>query len=161
MLGPGDLVLLRGDLGTGKTTLVRAAARALGVAGPVTSPTFTLRQSYDGRVPVVHVDGYRLGAGGGPGARAPDAEELGLVLGDADAAVTFVEWPDALAEGLPTPRVEVDLRHRGGDRRLVRLSAASPPTRTELARLVADLRPGHRHPPPEPGSPGGDGGSGG
>ncbi|MBU6364539.1 MAG: tRNA (adenosine(37)-N6)-threonylcarbamoyltransferase complex ATPase subunit type 1 TsaE, partial [Acidobacteria bacterium] len=61
LLAPGDVVVLRGDLGAGKTTLVRAAARALGVEGPVTSPTFAIANSYAGRIPVAHLDAWRLG----------------------------------------------------------------------------------------------------
>ena len=72
LLEPGDVVVLRGDLGAGKTTLVRAAARALGVEGPVTSPTFAIANTYQGRVPVAHLDAWRLGD--------PDDEELGLAL---------------------------------------------------------------------------------
>jgi tRNA threonylcarbamoyladenosine biosynthesis protein TsaE len=147
-------VLLRGELGTGKTTLVRAIAAALGVAGPVTSPTFTLAQRYAGRHPLVHVDAYRLAGGeeGGP----PDPEDLGLLLGDAESAIAVVEWPEALAAGLPPARIEVELSHLGREKRLVRLTSSETRTRSELARLVAHLRARHRHPEPRPGAPGGD-----
>ena len=142
---PGDLVLLRGELGTGKTTLVRAMARALGVEGAVTSPTFTLSQRYAGRIPIVHVDAYRLGGA--------DDEELGLLLDGGDEAVTLVEWPEALAGGLPEARIAVDLVHGGRDTRLVRLTSPEPALRTELARLVDDLRARHRHTEPGAGAP--------
>ena len=147
LLAPGDLVLLRGDLGTGKTTLVRGAARALGVSEPVTSPTFTIAQRYAGRVPVAHLDGYRLSA--------PDDEEIGLALeAVGEDAIAFVEWPDALVGGLPPARLTVSLEHTGGDGRLVVLAAPDAALQTLLASLVADLRARHRHPQSEPG-PGG------
>jgi tRNA threonylcarbamoyladenosine biosynthesis protein TsaE len=136
-------VLLRGELGAGKTTLARAVARALGVAGPVTSPTFTVAQRYEGDVPVAHLDAYRLGE--------VDAEEADLLLAALDGAVGLVEWPDALAPALPEAALEVELRHRGGDRRLVLLDAREPRARSELVRLLADLRARHRHRQPEPG----------
>jgi tRNA threonylcarbamoyladenosine biosynthesis protein TsaE len=118
-LSPGDLVLVEGELGAGKTTLVRGAVRALGHEGRVTSPTFTLASRYeDGRVPVSHLDLYRLRGAG------PDAEDLAL-LDDELAAdrVVFVEWPEALvADGLHHPvALRVVLRHGGGDRREVEL----------------------------------------
>ena len=145
LLRPGDLVLLRGELGAGKTTLVRAAARALGVAGPITSPTFTVAQRYRGDVEVAHVDAYRLGG--------PDDEEAEL-LRDAvgDDAVAFVEWPDAILDALPPARLEVELRHGGGDRRLVLLDARDADTRTDLSRQLADLRARHLNREPEPGT---------
>jgi tRNA threonylcarbamoyladenosine biosynthesis protein TsaE len=143
LLGPGDLVLLRGDLGAGKTTLARAVARALGVEGPVTSPTFTLAQRYAGRVPVLHIDAYRLGGA--------DDEELGLLLDDAPSCVTLVEWPDALGEAVRHPRVTVDLAHGGGPVRLVALDSAEPTTHAALGRIVADIRARHVNPEPEPG----------
>ena len=89
MLGPGDVVLVSGELGAGKTTFVRGACRALGVSGPVTSPTFTIARRYeDGRIPISHLDLYRLA-----GTHGEDPALLEEEIG-ADR-VTFVEWPEA------------------------------------------------------------------
>jgi len=115
-LRPGDVVLVSGDLGAGKTTFVRGALRALGVAGPVTSPTFTIARRYeDGRVPVSHLDLFRLD---GLGGEEPDllADEL------AADRVAFVEWPEhaELDDDVPARVVaRVRLEHLGGDRRRV------------------------------------------
>lgn len=111
-LGPGDVVLVSGDLGAGKTTLVRGAARALGVEGPVTSPTFTLGRRYDGRVPVSHVDLYRLGG--------LDEEDPAL-LADyfTPEAIAFVEWPERAGGRLPDAAVRVRIEHLGGDSRRI------------------------------------------
>jgi tRNA threonylcarbamoyladenosine biosynthesis protein TsaE len=137
LLVPGDVVLLRGELGTGKTTLVRAAARALGVTEPVTSPSFAVANRYAGRVPVAHLDAYRLSA--------PDDEEIGLALEVVgEDSIAFVEWPESLGHGLPVPRLEVDFEHRGGDRRLVTFRTSDPTLETPLRRLVDDLRARHR-----------------
>ena len=118
-LGPGDLVLVEGEVGAGKTTLVRGALRALGHEGRVTSPTFTLASRYeDARVPVSHLDLYRL--------RDAPADPEDLVLLDDELAadrLVFVEWPEALAaEALARPvALRIVLRHAGGDRREVEL----------------------------------------
>jgi tRNA threonylcarbamoyladenosine biosynthesis protein TsaE len=108
----GDVVLVRGDLGTGKTTLVRGAARALGVAaGAVTSPTFSIGHRYAGDgVTVCHLDLYRLG-------RAEDPELLDDYLGR--GRIAFVEWPHEAVDELADARLRVTLSHRGGDRRLI------------------------------------------
>ena len=118
---------LRGELGAGKTTLVRGAARALGVTDHVTSPTFTVAQRYQGRLAVAHLDAYRLGV--------VDDEELGLALEAAAGAIVFVEWPDALAEAFDDVAVEVTLQHGGGDRRLLTLTC--PDAELEAALLDA------------------------
>jgi tRNA threonylcarbamoyladenosine biosynthesis protein TsaE len=114
-LGPGDVVVVSGEVGAGKSTLIRGAARALGVEGPVTSPTFTIGRRYRVRVPVSHLDLYRLGG--------LEAEEPGL-LDDylTPDAVAFVEWPDAAEPRLRRPALRVRLRHAGGDSRVVELS---------------------------------------
>jgi tRNA threonylcarbamoyladenosine biosynthesis protein TsaE len=106
------VVLVRGELGTGKTTLVRGACRALGVEDPVTSPTFTVGRLYAGPVEVAHLDLYRLGA-------LAD-EEPGL-LEDylTPERIAFVEWPEAAEPGLGAVRARVVLEHRGGDHRSV------------------------------------------
>jgi tRNA threonylcarbamoyladenosine biosynthesis protein TsaE len=115
-LAPGDVVLVSGDRGAGKTTFVRGAARALGVRVPVTSPTFTIARRYeDGRVPVSHLDLFRLAEG--------LADEEPELLDDelAPDRVAFVEWPEVAGGGLPGLHVaaRVRLEHLGGDRRRV------------------------------------------
>jgi tRNA threonylcarbamoyladenosine biosynthesis protein TsaE len=119
-LRPGDVVVVSGDVGAGKTTLIRGACRALGVEGPVTSPTFTIGQRYGGRHPIAHLDLYRLG-----GLEEEEPALLGDYL-DADS-IGFVEWP-AVAEPELAGRkaLEVRLSHAGGDSRRVEIRAASP-----------------------------------
>ena len=109
----GDVVLITGGLGAGKTTFVRGAARALGVREPVTSPTFTIGQRYDGRVPITHLDLYRLSASAELG-----AEDSGLLedyLGP--AVIAFVEWPEIGAGLFGEPAATVRMSHAGGDER--------------------------------------------
>jgi tRNA threonylcarbamoyladenosine biosynthesis protein TsaE len=115
-LRPGDVVTVSGELGSGKTTFVRGACRALGVESPVTSPTFTIGHRYDGRVDVSHLDLFRFS--GLSNAEWGDLEPY------FDDAVVFVEWPEAGAGALPEARVTVRLDHAGGDRRAVQLTAA-------------------------------------
>jgi tRNA threonylcarbamoyladenosine biosynthesis protein TsaE len=116
-LSPGDVVLVAGELGAGKTTLVRGACRALGVSVPVTSPTFTIGQRYHGRVNVSHLDLYRLG-----GLEEEDPALLDDYL-DSDV-VAFVEWPhrgeDAIG-ALGNVVCRVRLTHEGGDRRTIEI----------------------------------------
>jgi tRNA threonylcarbamoyladenosine biosynthesis protein TsaE len=115
-LEPGDVVLLSGELGTGKTTFVRGACRALGVSSRVTSPTFTIGRRYEGRVPISHLDLYRLGA---------LADEDPALLADylAPDRVAFVEWPEAAeAAGIDGVLARVRLAHRGGDEREVEIA---------------------------------------
>ena len=102
-LGPGDVVTVSGELGSGKTTFVRGACRALGVDGPVTSPTFTIGHRYRGRVDVSHLDLYRF--------QGLSAAEWGDLEPYFDGAIAFVEWPEAAAGALPPVRVAVRLRH--------------------------------------------------
>jgi tRNA threonylcarbamoyladenosine biosynthesis protein TsaE len=114
---PGDVVLLEGELGAGKTTFVRGAVRALGVSAPVTSPTFTIGQRYPapaGRL-VAHLDLYRLGSLGDE-----DPELLDDYLGP--DMITFVEWPGAATQALATRArivARVRLEHAGGEHRAV------------------------------------------
>jgi tRNA threonylcarbamoyladenosine biosynthesis protein TsaE len=120
-LRPGDVVLLSGDLGAGKTTLIRGACRALGVTAPVTSPTFTIGQRYGGgRVPVSHLDLYRL--------ESLEDEDPAL-LDDylREDAVAFVEWPGAGEGWLGSPALEVCLAHVDEERRRIEVQWQSAP----------------------------------
>lgn len=119
-LVPGDVVVLSGEVGSGKTTLIRGACRALGIEGPITSPTFTIGHRYSGgRVPVSHLDLYRL-----QGLADEDPALLDDYL-EADA-VAFIEWPAVAAPQLAGRRpIEVRLAHAGGDRRRIEHPAAS------------------------------------
>ena len=110
-LQPGDVVTVAGELGSGKTTFVRGACRALGVTSPVTSPTYTIGHRYEGRVSVSHLDLYRL-------AGVSDAD-WGAIGPYFDDAVCFVEWPEAAGASLPAPRLRVRLRHVDERRRLI------------------------------------------
>lgn len=109
-LGPGDVVLVSGELGSGKTTFVRGACRALGVAGPVTSPTFTIGQVYAGEVEVAHLDLYRLESLAG---------EDPALLEDylTPERIGFVEWPAVGEPAIERVATTVRLEHAGGDRR--------------------------------------------
>jgi len=120
-LGAGDVVVVSGELGAGKTTLIRGACRALGVEEPVTSPTFTIGRRYRGRLPISHLDLYRLAG--------LEGEDPALLDDYLDAAsVAFVEWP-AVAEPELAGRAvfEVRVAHAGGDRRRIELVPASSP----------------------------------
>jgi tRNA threonylcarbamoyladenosine biosynthesis protein TsaE len=111
-LSPGDVVLVSGELGSGKTTFVRGACRALGVEAPVTSPTFTIGQLLPGRAEVAHIDLYRLESLAG---------EDPALLDDylTPERIAFVEWPDAAAPALERVAARVHLEHLGGDRRRI------------------------------------------
>jgi tRNA threonylcarbamoyladenosine biosynthesis protein TsaE len=113
-LRPGDVVVVTGELGSGKTTFVRGAARALGVDGPVTSPTFTIGHVLPGRPEVAHVDLYRLGS-----LAAEDPALLDDYL--TPERVAFVEWPEAAGPRIDRVVAWVRLEHLGGDRRLIRI----------------------------------------
>ena len=102
------MVTVSGELGSGKTTFVRGAARALGVTQPVTSPTFTIGHRYQGRVDVSHLDLFRF--------RDVSAAEWGDLEPYFDEAIAFVEWPEAGRGVLPPPRYAVRLRHADGGR---------------------------------------------
>ncbi len=120
-LAPGDVVLVSGELGAGKSTFVRGAARRLGVTDPVTSPTFTIGQRYAASAPlafVSHVDLYRLGS-----LADEDPDLLADYIGQ--DTITFVEWPDAgereIAD-LGRIAYRVKLSHAGSDRRTIEIT---------------------------------------
>jgi tRNA threonylcarbamoyladenosine biosynthesis protein TsaE len=111
-LTPGDVVLVIGELGSGKTTFVRGACRALGVEGPVTSPTFTIGQLLGDSAQIAHLDLYRLGSLAG---------EDPALLEDylTPDRVGFVEWPGVAEPELGRVAARVTLEHAGGDRRRI------------------------------------------
>ena len=135
LLRPGDVVLLQGDLGAGKTTLVRGACRALGIEEPVTSPTFTIGHLYHGTATVAHLDLSRF-----VGLSAAEWGDLELYF---DGTIAFVEWPEAGLTALPPARVSLELGHVTPHER--RISVDSP-DRTLLEDLArADPRVRHRN----------------
>jgi tRNA threonylcarbamoyladenosine biosynthesis protein TsaE len=119
VLAVGDIVTVSGELGAGKTTFVRGACRALGVTGPVTSPTFTIGHRYAGRVPVSHLDLFRFAS--------VSPAEWGDLEPYFDDAVCFVEWPEAAGAGLPPATVAVGLQHVDPAHRLVTLESRAKP----------------------------------
>jgi tRNA threonylcarbamoyladenosine biosynthesis protein TsaE len=129
----GDVVLVRGELGAGKTTFVRGAARALGVVGRVTSPTFTIGHRYEGRVRVSHLDLYRF--------VALSPAEWGDLEPYFEDAIAFVEWPEAGASALPAPRVTVTLEHLSPTERRVRIESVD----SSLLQRMPGAAPGLRH----------------
>ena len=122
-----DVVTVAGDLGSGKTTFVRGACRALGIEGPVTSPTFTVGHRYRGRVDVSHLDLFRF--------QGLSAAEWGDLEPYFAGAICFVEWPEAGAGSLPEARVAVRLAHVDRQRRKIELDSAD---RQLLAAVAGD-----------------------
>jgi tRNA threonylcarbamoyladenosine biosynthesis protein TsaE len=117
-LRPGDVVLVSGEVGSGKTTLVRGACRELGVRSAVVSPTFTIGRRYDeGPVPVSHLDLYRLA-----GLEHEDPALLADYL--APDRIAFVEWPEHAEAGIAGITLRVALAHAGGDRRSIEVHPA-------------------------------------
>ena len=129
----GDVVLVSGELGTGKTTFVRGACRALGVAGRVTSPTFTVGHRYPGSPDVSHLDLYRF--------RGLSTAEWGDLEPYFDEAVVFVEWPEAGSGTLPAERVRVRVEHVALERRAIYVDAAED----ALLQALTGADPGLRH----------------
>jgi tRNA threonylcarbamoyladenosine biosynthesis protein TsaE len=108
LLRAGDVVVLSGELGAGKTVFAKGLARALGVVDEVVSPTFTLVRQYEGRIPFVHVDVYRLD-------RLQELHDVGFDELVGDTAVTVVEWGDRVGPLLPPDRLDVELAFTGRD----------------------------------------------
>ncbi len=113
---PGDLICLWGDLGAGKTHLAKAFGAGLGVAGTINSPSFILMAEHAGRLPMFHIDLYRL-------ADATDALGGGLIDDRQAAGVTLVEWPERMRDALPAARLDVLISGTGDDPRTIVLRA--------------------------------------
>jgi tRNA threonylcarbamoyladenosine biosynthesis protein TsaE len=137
VLRPRDAVILTGELGAGKTTLVQGVARGLDVAETVASPTFTLVKEYHGRLDVGHVDVYRLD-------RMQDVMDLGLDELAGGEAVLLVEWGDAVEELLPVDHLTIELTvadDGGGERRRIVLTPGGSSWAERWERLELDLSP--------------------
>jgi len=129
LLREGDAIALTGELGAGKTTFVRGAARALGFDGPVASPTFTLVREYQGRVRIYHVDVYRL-------ERMQDVLDLGLDEMVAEDGVLLVEWGDAVEGLLPDDHLLAEITLMGSeDARRIVVTGKGPSWATRWERL--------------------------
>jgi len=134
LLVPGDVVSLAGELGAGKTAFVQGAARALGVEGPVVSPTFVLVREYRGDMPIYHVDVYRLD-------RLQEVHDLGFEDFLDPGGVVFVEWGDAVEALLPDSHLRVELTTEEDETRLIRVSARGPAWAPRWERLEGLLQP--------------------
>jgi tRNA threonylcarbamoyladenosine biosynthesis protein TsaE len=130
-LHPGDVVALSGDLGAGKTCLVQGAAAALGVRQRVTSPSFVLVREYEGGLPVLHLDIYRLG-------NLQELVDLGYEEFLDPKWVVFIEWGDAAGPLLPPEYLQVDLRRGDDDSRTITIEPHGP----QWTRRLAQAREG-------------------
>jgi len=135
MLEPGDVVALTGDLGSGKTTLTKGIASGLGVESEVASPTFTLIHEHKSRMPLYHIDLYRI-----------ESEELVGELGLDEYlyghGVTVIEWAERLRTSLPATALEVHLSPIDDTIRQIQLTASSPRWTVILQELTSDARSG-------------------
>ena len=130
---PGDLVLLAGDLGAGKTSFVQGFGRALGVEEPITSPTFVIVRSYEGAFPLIHVDVYRLD-------HLQELVDLGVGELLDQGGVTLIEWGDVVAPTLPADFLEVRLElGEGKEERSIRLRSVGPGWSARLDALRGAL----------------------
>ncbi len=114
LLAPGDLILLDGSVGAGKTTMAQGIARGLGITEPVISPSFTIVREYAGRLPLYHIDLYRLAPGS-------DLESIGIedyLYGD---GAVVIEWPDRADALLPAEHLQVHLSVIGATERSIRV----------------------------------------
>ena len=126
---PGDLICLWGELGAGKTHLAKAFGAGLGVTETITSPSFVLMAEYAGRLPLFHLDLYRLSS-------AADAFAGGLIDDRQALGVTVVEWPDRLADALPVERLDVVIEGAGDDPRSIAVRAGTPALQRYLEAIA-------------------------
>ncbi|OWA34518.1 tRNA (adenosine(37)-N6)-threonylcarbamoyltransferase complex ATPase subunit type 1 TsaE [Saccharibacillus sp. O16] len=116
---PGTVITLDGDLGAGKTRFSQGFAAALGVKGVVNSPTFTLIKEYEGRLPLYHMDVYRI--------TQDEAEDLGLDEYFEGSGVSLVEWASLIPDLLPVNRLSLRIEHAGGDSRIIQCEGMGSP----------------------------------
>lgn len=116
---PGTVIALDGDLGAGKTRFSQGFAAALGIKGVVNSPTFTLIKEYEGRLPLYHMDVYRI--------TQDEAEDLGLDEYFEGRGVSLVEWASIIPDLLPASRLNLHIEHNGEDGRVIRCEGIGTP----------------------------------
>jgi tRNA threonylcarbamoyladenosine biosynthesis protein TsaE len=126
---PGDLVCLWGELGAGKTQFAKGFGAGVGVTATMNSPSFVLMAEYEGRLPVFHIDLYRLTG-------AEEALAGGLIDDRQASGVTLVEWPDRLADALPAGRLDVRIDGSGDDPRTIVVRAGQPGYRRYLETIA-------------------------
>lgn len=126
---PGDLICLWGELGAGKTVVAKGFGVGLGVVDLIVSPTFVLMAEYPARLPLFHLDLYRL-------ADAADVLAGGLLDERQAAGVTLVEWPERMGAALPPERLDIRLAGTGADPRILTLTASN----ADLARYLVAAR---------------------
>ncbi len=135
---PGDILLLSGDLGTGKTALTQGFASGLGVTEQVVSPTFTLARDYDGRLRLHHLDVYRLD-------HLQEAIDLGLAELTDDGGVTLIEWGEVVIPTLPPDYLEIRLTYgTDDDERVLELVPVGVPWATRAPALASVIEPWRR-----------------
>jgi tRNA threonylcarbamoyladenosine biosynthesis protein TsaE len=135
LAGPGDVVVLAGDLGAGKTAFVQGFGRGLGVQERITSPTFTLVHVYDGTLAIHHLDVYRL-------EHLSEASDLGLAEMLDDGGVVLIEWGDAIARLLPHDHLDVRLTFGADDDdRVIEFVPVGPHWTRRRDALLAALEP--------------------
>jgi len=125
-----DLICLWGELGAGKTVLAKGVGAGLGTTTVVASPSFILMAEHAGRLPLFHIDLYRLGS-------AQDVLDGGLLDERQAAGLTLIEWPERLGDALPSPRLDVRLEVAGEDRRRIAIRAVGPGLERYLAAARA------------------------
>lgn len=135
LLGVGDVVALTGDLGAGKTTLVKGIAAGMGITADICSPTFTLIREHSGEVPLYHVDLYRLSG-------IVEVDTIGVEEYIYGSGVTIIEWADRMQSLLPAERLDVELRIEGETRRRIVLTTRSPRLRAAIEGLGRDADTG-------------------
>jgi tRNA threonylcarbamoyladenosine biosynthesis protein TsaE len=138
LLKGDEIIYLQGELGAGKTTLVRGILRGLGFEGRVTSPTFTLMNIYDSQPPVYHFDFYRLEGG--------DMDDLGLEDYLGKKGITIIEWPEIGASDLPQDALIIKIALVDGDydrERMVTIQASGPDYNKLLEELTQNVHTGH------------------